>query len=212
MSSRIGRGTVIRGAIRGEGDIELEGRVDGAIAIDGELVLTESAMVRVDGAALQAQRLVVRGAVAGDLRASAGIVLEEGARVVGDLSAPAIGIRPGALLRGHVSTEEGAAAPKATSARKAAEPAARPAPARETISREAPARAELRPAPSRAAVTVREPAVARPAPPRAFAVETARTQPAPPVEAPRPAAAPAPVMPALRKGAKGQVKKKAGGR
>ncbi|MBL8740478.1 MAG: polymer-forming cytoskeletal protein, partial [Myxococcales bacterium] len=93
--SRLGRGVVIRGSIRGEGDLEIEGRVEGVLDVDGDLTLADSARVRVEEGDLAGRRVSIRGAVLGNIRGSSAIVLEEGARVVGDLSAPSIGIRPG---------------------------------------------------------------------------------------------------------------------
>ncbi len=187
-TSRVGRGTVIRGTIRGEGDLEIEGRVEGLVEIEGEVSLGDTGRVKIESGALTATRISVRGAVAGDLRATATIVLEPGARVVGDLAAPSIGIRPGGLLRGHVSTSEEPATPARASRA-------------ETRRQEAPA----------ARVAPQKPAVRPPPPRRAPAATPAFVEEAPePPKARGRAAAPPPVMPALKKGAKAQMKKKVG--
>ncbi len=120
--SKIGRGTTIVGNVRGSGDLDVEGRVEGTLDVDGEVTLSEAARVK---SPVRGARVVVRGAVAGDVSARESIVLEEGARVVGDLSAPSIGIRPGGLLRGHVSTDPSLAKP--ARAERAAQPAREPA-------------------------------------------------------------------------------------
>ncbi len=100
-ASTIGRGTVVRGSIHGEGDLEILGRVEGSVTVSGELAIGDGALVKSD---VSGRRVTVRGAVAGNVSATEAIVLEPGARVVGDLGAPQIGIRPGALVRGLVST------------------------------------------------------------------------------------------------------------
>ncbi len=131
----------------------------------------------------------MRGAVAGDVSADEAIVLEPGARVLGDLGAPQIGIRPGAMVRGNVST--GGPLPETKSApavaavannrspRAAAAPVARPAPVRGATPAPAArpvAAARLAPAPA--------PAATRPAPPaRTAPVSMAR--PEPPASVPR---------------------------
>ncbi len=102
--SRIGSGTVIRGTLRGSGDVEIEGRVEGVVDVQGDVTLQTTARVRIEDGALAGSRVTVRGAVLGSIRGETSVVLEDGARVVGDLVAPTIGIRPGGLLRGHVST------------------------------------------------------------------------------------------------------------
>src|ERR1700678_909044 len=99
-ASTIGRGTVVRGSVHGEGDLEILGRVEGSVSVSGEVSIGETALVKSD---VSGSRVIVRGAVAGNVSATESILLEAGARVVGDLGAPQIGIRPGALVRGLVS-------------------------------------------------------------------------------------------------------------
>ncbi|MFO0554810.1 MAG: polymer-forming cytoskeletal protein [Polyangiaceae bacterium] len=224
-ASTIGRGTIIRGTIRGEGDLEIEGRVEGMVAVDGEVTVADSGRVRIEEGELSGQRILVRGAVAGNLRASSTITLEEGARVQGDLSAPTIGIRPGGLLRGYVSTGDGASAPAPARAAEVRRPAAEESRAPEA--RRAPAvvptsRAAAAPSPPpRTAPTTQRatpsrtpaPAVTRPAA-RAAARPTPPAAPEPPPapapEPPAEAGAPAPVMPSLKKGQKGQLRRRNG--
>jgi cytoskeletal protein CcmA (bactofilin family) len=97
----VGQTVVLRGSISGEGDIEIHGRVEGDIEVDGEVTLSDGAMVRGD---ISGRQIVVRGAVAGNLTGENGVRLENGARVVGDVHAATIGIQEGALLRGNIET------------------------------------------------------------------------------------------------------------
>jgi cytoskeletal protein CcmA (bactofilin family) len=201
--SRLGRGVVIRGSIRGEGDIEIEGRVEGVLDVDGDVTLAESARVRVEEGDLAGRRVSIRGAVLGNIRGASAIVLEEGARVVGDLAAPSIGIRPGGLLRGHVSTGDGAESGVPTRGRAAA----RPAVARPAVKASPSAKAMIAAPPPRGSAK----SSARAASTQRAAEEVSDSVPTP--RAPKArgrAEAPAPVMPSLKKGAKGQLKRKAG--
>src|SRR5690242_7570157 len=126
--SVIGQGTAVRGGIRGEGDLEILGRVEGSVVVEGEVIIGETALIKSD---VRARRVIVRGAVRGNVSADELLILEPGARVLGDLGAPQVGIRPGGLVKGHVSTagplplERPKAAPAAAAK---ATPAARPAP------------------------------------------------------------------------------------
>lgn len=191
--TRIGSGTVIRGSIRGSGDVEIDGRVEGIVDVAGDLSLGSSARVRIESGALKGSRVTVRGALAGNVEGEVAVVLEEGARVVGDLSAPSIGIRPGGLLRGYVSTEGSDSEAPTKNRRELARPVVAP-------------KAVVAPKP----VATRSPATQRNAPaprpqrePEEKAVEVTPT---------KRQEAPAPVMPSIKKGAKGQMKRKAGGR
>ena len=190
VRSSIGKGTTVRGNVRGDGDLDIEGRVEGSVAVGGDLTIGETALVKSD---VSGRRVVVRGAVAGNVSGDESLVLERGARVVGDLSAPSIGIRPGALVRGNVSTSSSDGAGRARS-----EGAARP-------------RAEQRTQPSAripAAPKAQPGARAAAAPPK---VEVAaKPPPAAPAKPAVRAAPPPPVVPSLKKGVKGALKRKAG--
>jgi cytoskeletal protein CcmA (bactofilin family) len=205
----IGKSTRVRGRVQGPGDVEVQGFVDGEIAVTGDVTVAQHGMV---GAGIKGRRLVVRGAVKGDLVGDEAVLLEDGARVVGDVHAPRVAIAVGALVRGFVETGEGASAPRAARATTAARPVERPA--------AAPARA-----PERAHTPERAPAPAHaPAPARAHAPAPAHAsapaKAAPPAARPDAAGSnnsasnnsgprrpPPPVVPVL-KGAKGQIAKK----
>src|SRR5258708_22414905 len=99
--SVIGRTARVRGRIvgAGAGDLEVLGFVEGEIAIGGDVTIDGSGIV---GANVSGRKLVVRGAVKGDLTAEEAILLEDGARVLGDVRAPRVAVAPGALVRGYV--------------------------------------------------------------------------------------------------------------
>src|SRR5258708_22695523 len=107
--SVIGRTTRVRGRLTGGADLVVQGFVDGEIAVGGDVTIDAHGIV---GAGVRGRRLVVRGAVKGDLVGEEAVLLEEGARVVGDVRAPRVAIAEGALVRGYVQTGEndGAAA------------------------------------------------------------------------------------------------------
>ncbi|MGH7270839.1 MAG: bactofilin family protein, partial [Polyangiaceae bacterium] len=119
----IGRATRIHGRITGEVDLEIEGFVEGEITVRGDVTVASEGIV---GAPVRGRRVIVRGAVKGDLLGEEAVLLEEGARVLGDVRAPRIVIAPGALVRGYVQTGEDGASPNRAVR---AQPMARPAPA-----------------------------------------------------------------------------------
>ena len=97
----IGQGSKVVGRVTGEGDLEINGHVEGDVEVDGDVTVGESGLV---GSNVRARRLVEHGAVKGDLVGIDAVVLEAGARVVGDLRAPRVAIASGALVLGHVAT------------------------------------------------------------------------------------------------------------
>jgi cytoskeletal protein CcmA (bactofilin family) len=121
--SVIGRAARVRGRVTGAVDLEVQGFVEGEIAVGGDVTVDSGAVI---GSSVHGRRLVVRGAVKGDLTADEAILLEDGARVVGDVRAPRVAIAPGALVRGFVDTgANGGAAPRTA---RAQAPATRSAP------------------------------------------------------------------------------------
>ena len=100
--SVIGVSTVVRGNVSGEGELDLLGRVEGDVTMGGDVVVGEQA--RIDGKLTGAQ-VSVSGTVMGDIRGTDAVAVEAGARVVGDISSPRIGIGEGALVRGLVRTD-----------------------------------------------------------------------------------------------------------
>ena len=102
QSSIIGAGTVVRGNVEGDGSLEIFGRVEGDVSMGGDVVVAEAGAVRGN---ISGEKISVQGAVQGDLHGTDAVLLERGAKVVGDLSAPRIGIANGALVRGTVRTE-----------------------------------------------------------------------------------------------------------
>ncbi len=150
----IGRSARVRGRIvaSAAGDLEVLGFVEGEIAILGDVTIDATGIV---GANVTGRKLVVRGAVKGDLTGEEAILLEDGARVAGDVKAPRVAIAPGALVRGYVETghaNHDGAAPRAAS-RTHASSAAQPRPAVHAVAKVAATAPSATSAPAKAAPT-----------------------------------------------------------
>jgi cytoskeletal protein CcmA (bactofilin family) len=185
----IGRGANVVGRIMGVMDLTIQGRVEGDVSVEGEVTVESEGLI---AANVAGRRVIVRGAVKGDVTGEEAVRLEEGARVVGDIRAPRVAIVRGALVRGYVQTHGGTpAASRPRAEAKAARPALPSASAEGSTSRVASS-----PVASARRVTARALAPALPggSPPK-------------PVVAKGP---PPPVVPVLRKGAKGSLKKRVG--
>jgi len=194
--SVIGRSTRVRGRVTGTADVDVQGFVDGEIVVAGDVTIDAHGMV---GAGVRGRRLVVRGAVRGDLIAEEAVLLEDGARVVGDIRAPRVAIAPGALVRGFVETGESNDAPARVSRQAQG---ARVAP---------PALAGV-PRPAAAVVPRAAPAAATPALPgtatlTSGALKGGRANAGVNDADPAPRRPPPPIVPAMKK-VKGQIAKR----
>lgn len=188
-TSVIGKDAIVRGKLRGEGDVEIAGRLEGDVRVDGEVTVAPGGLVI---AMINAQRIVVRGSVRGDVTATEFLELGPEARIIGNLRAPSIAIEEGALIRGQVETGTKSRAPqKAVATRNiaATETRTRPAPQE----REMPKPAKVQAPPPKAPASLpklapKVPLVVKAIPPK------------------KPTKAPPMVVPVLKKGTKAKRK------
>lgn len=89
----------INGRIEGAEDVEVFGRIQGAVQLEGNLYIDEQA--RVD-AEVEVTNLTIHGIYVGNATASESIELAPSARVVGDLTAPRVIVQAGARYRGMI--------------------------------------------------------------------------------------------------------------
>ena len=101
--ARIGGGTRVRGRIHGDGDLLVEGQVEGDVAIRGELTVAEGATLT--SKAVEAQTVTIAGAFEGDVAASGPVRVVGGARVRGNLRGSTVSIDEGARYSGRLECE-----------------------------------------------------------------------------------------------------------
>ena len=101
-ASVVGRSARVRGRVSGDGDLRVEGSIDGDVAIKGELVVAGGGTVAAD---VQAGSVVVEGAIDGDIAASGSVAIRPGARVAGLIRAASLSIDEGASLAGRIEAE-----------------------------------------------------------------------------------------------------------
>ena len=98
----IGRSTRVRGRISGDGDLVIEGTVEGDITVKGDLTIGEGAKTTSN---VDADAVIVRGELEGDVNARGIVHLESGAKVRGDLAGASIAIDEGAEFSGRLDAQ-----------------------------------------------------------------------------------------------------------
>ena len=91
-------GTQVRGNMRGVRDLVVAGRLEGAVHVHGDVLVTESGVVRGD---IRARRVRVDGVVVGTIVADELIEVGATARIAGDMCAPAVVVDEKATTRGE---------------------------------------------------------------------------------------------------------------
>ena len=94
----IGAGAFIKGDLRLEGFIRLDGDVDGNVETSGRIIIGEQARIRGNIHALSA---AVNGIVEGDITAPEGITLFSSASVRGDIITKKIRVEENVFVQGH---------------------------------------------------------------------------------------------------------------
>jgi cytoskeletal protein CcmA (bactofilin family) len=101
---RIGEKLSIKGEIAGEGDLELAGRFEGVINVNGRVVVGERADVDAD---ISAATIVVGGKVRGNLSASGRVEILPQGVLTGNLKSGSFAAADGALVKGEIVVDRG---------------------------------------------------------------------------------------------------------
>ncbi len=95
----LGSTTVLNGDLRGKGNVRLDGLFEGALEIDGNILVGETAKITAD---INARNISIAGAVHGNVNGNKVQILRTG-RVWGDISATAITTEEGAFIDGKIT-------------------------------------------------------------------------------------------------------------
>ena len=97
---RLGESLIVHGELSGNEDLTIEGQFEGTIDLQGHC-LTVGAHGQVK-AEIRAGRVVILGAVNGNITARDRIEIHKTGQVVGDLVSPGIAIEDGAYFKGSI--------------------------------------------------------------------------------------------------------------
>lgn len=102
MAYILGKGLVFRGELTGEGDLQVQGQLEGKINVTGTVVILEGASIQAD---VSASEIVVGGVVRGNLSASGRVEVSSTGHLVGDVRSKVLVVREGAALNGKINVE-----------------------------------------------------------------------------------------------------------
>ena len=101
--ARIGSSIEIRGHLIGSEDLQIDGKVEGAIALQGQRrTVGRTGQLNSE---VQAREVVVYGKVQGNLRASDRVEIKKDGSVTGDITTSRISIEDGAYFKGRIEID-----------------------------------------------------------------------------------------------------------
>ncbi len=102
-SARLGAGLQIKGHITGTEDLQIDGKVDGPISLNGhELTVGSTAQLNSE---IHAGEVIVYGKVVGNLRARGRVDIKKDGSIIGDISSARISIEDGAHFKGRIEID-----------------------------------------------------------------------------------------------------------
>ena len=93
----IGAGTVIEGDIKSDGEVRIDGTLNGTLVIKGKLVLGTTGMV--DGE-ISCQNADISGSINGKIKVAELLSLKATSKLTGDITTNKLSIEPGANFSG----------------------------------------------------------------------------------------------------------------
>ena len=102
-SARLGSGLHIKGQLTGTEDLQIDGKVDGPISLNGhQLTVGPTAVLNSE---IHAGEVVVFGKVIGNLHARDRVDVKSDGSVIGDISTARISIEDGAHFKGRIEID-----------------------------------------------------------------------------------------------------------
>ncbi len=104
MNSTIGEGSVFEGKFYISGSLRIDGKFEGEIKTDEELVVGETGKVRTD---ISAKSVVIAGTVIGNISARSEVRLLETGKILGDITTPTLLLQKGVVVSGNFNITGG---------------------------------------------------------------------------------------------------------
>lgn len=105
----IGSTIKIKGEVRGEENLVIEGSVEGSVELAGhDLTIGPKGHV---GANLNAKTIKVEGQITGDIKGEEKVIVTKSGRMLGNIVAPRVTLEDGAKFKGSIDMDPGADMP-----------------------------------------------------------------------------------------------------
>jgi cytoskeletal protein CcmA (bactofilin family) len=100
VQAHLGKGSKVEGKLTFEGSVKIDGCVEGEVQAQQAVIIGETAVIN---AQINAETVVVKGKVTGDITARKQVELRSPAKLTGNITTPSLVIHEGVLFEGHCS-------------------------------------------------------------------------------------------------------------
>ena len=107
-TSLLSRSVKIEGEIQGEENLHIDGRIKGAVRLNGDVLIGNAGIVEAE---IEAENIVIQGQVTGNVTARQQLEIQPSGKLFGDCTARSIDIKEGAVFEGRSNMIRSATAP-----------------------------------------------------------------------------------------------------
>ncbi len=104
LNSVIGPGSIFEGKFYISGSLRIDGKFEGEIRTEDELVVGETGKVRTN---IKARSVAIAGTMIGNIVADEEVRLDRGGKLLGDVDAPVLHLNPGVIAQGQINITGG---------------------------------------------------------------------------------------------------------
>jgi len=103
LDTLVGKDVLVKGNLISDGDIQINGHLDGQIETSKDVIISEQAKIKAN---IKANNVYVAGEVTGNIETKGKLEILETGRVNGDVTSQSLSIEPGGILKGISTMKE----------------------------------------------------------------------------------------------------------
>ena len=107
-TSLLSRNVKVEGEIRGQENLHIDGRIKGAVRLNGDILIGNAGVVEAE---IEAENVVIQGQVTGNVTARQQLEIQPSGKLIGDCTARSIDIKEGAVFEGRSNMIKSSPAP-----------------------------------------------------------------------------------------------------
>jgi cytoskeletal protein CcmA (bactofilin family) len=98
IATVIGQNTKIKGEITGDGNVRIDGHIEGGVATGGNVVIGEHGDVRGN---IKAVDLIISGSVTGNVETEESLCIHASGQLIGDAKVKSLNVEDGGIFKGR---------------------------------------------------------------------------------------------------------------